>query len=305
MKQDLSSKDKRTFVYSGVIMPDNVSLTLGLPLSRLTGAVSVQGTSTPEGHDFSGHAELTSGMVSGHSFKDLRGRFGKHENIFSIYRSTGRLYGGRVGARLKVDLTEPITYGVIVEADSLQLYRVLRRLFRLKADKLRGSLSGTLMMQGQGTDGSGLVGRADLRVTDGQLWEIPTVLALLSVFDLSMPHREGFTDAVLKFDFYGDRMDVQEVTLLGSSISIYGSGKVKPGRVLDLNFSTGIGRLSLPSIPIISPVIRMLSAQLIAIRMTGTLKSPVVEILPIAPITRPVKGVVDTVIAPNRQDKKK
>ena len=74
---------------------------------------------------------------------------------------------------------------------------------------------------------------------------------------------------------------------------------------LDINFSTGLGRLTLPSIPIISPVIRMLSAQLIAVRMTGTLEAPVVEILPIAPITRPVKGVVDTVIRPGKQDNKK
>ncbi|HUV39067.1 MAG TPA: hypothetical protein VMY39_05605, partial [Planctomycetota bacterium] len=155
--------------------------------------------------------------------------------------------------------------------------------------------SGKLRLQGKGSDTGALIGEGDLRVKEGRLWEIPFVLSLLKVLNLSLPERTAFTDGSCKFAFYGRKVHVSELNLIGNAISVYGKGTVNAGGTVNFSFETGFGRLRLPPVPFVTDIIRGVQQQIISVRMTGTLKQPRLEILPIVPLTAPVFGLVDSI----------
>ena len=243
--------------------------------------------------------------MSGSRLKRLRASFEKHQNLFSIYELSGSLHGGELTAQVRMGLDDPISYGVVAQAKSLDLNDVLRRVLKTRGGELEGLLSGRVLLQGQGTDPANLVGKAELTVHNGTLWEIPFVFRLLKMLNLSLPERTAFTDASANFDFYDRSVHVSRLNLIGNAISIYGKGVVKSNREVAFSFETGWGRMRLPELPFISLVVKGLQKQIISVKMTGTLSDPKLEILPIVPLTAPVKGLVDAILASQKQAKER
>ena len=266
-------------------------------MAGLTGVVRLSGTVSKTGHDFRGRAAFPGAVIKNTRFTHVGGSFEKHGNLFNVYEMSGKVYGGEVAAQLRMHLKDPITYGIVADARSLHLSRFLRAEFQTKTDKLHGLLTGRLLLQGRGTDAGSLVGRADLRVNEGRLWEIPFVLALLKVLNFSPPERTAFTDATAKLEFYNRHVDVKQMNLLGNLVSIYGEGTVKWRGAVDLNFVTGLGRFKLPELPLLSPVVRGIQKQIVLVRMTGSLREPKLEVFPVAPFTAPMKDIVDILTA--------
>jgi len=322
-----SGSDGRLVEYSGVVLPQNVSLQLGLRFEELTGAVKLEGSVSGGKHDFRGRAEFATASVSGNRFRELRGSFEKHDDLFSVYEFGGRAYGGDVTGQLRVKLDEPITYGVVADVRSLRLGELLRHAFDIGDQQeppnatdrtpdaksrvwgprvwgsLEGLLSGSVCLQGRGTDTASLVGRADLKVHEGRLWKVPFVLRLLKVLDLSLPERTSFSEAELALRFYDRRIDVTRAALVGKGTSIYGEGVVEPGGGVKFRFATTFGLLKLPELPLITPVVRSIQKQIILVKMTGNLKDPKVEVLPIAPVTGTMKDLVDTLLTSRKPPK--
>jgi hypothetical protein len=295
VKQTEEGVASDTVDYSLILRPRELSLACGIGLDNAGGVIKLDGSVSREGHDFRGRADMTRASIGGTELSGLRASFEKHRNIFSIYDLDARVYEGEITAQLRMDLDDPITYGVVADARSLQLNGILRRICRIDDDGLQGLLSGRLLLQGQGADAANLVGRAELRVREGRLWEIPFVFSLFKVLNLSLPERTAFTDATVSFDFYNRHVLVKQLDLAGDAFSIYGAGAIEPNGAVDLSFETGWGRFRLPKLPLISPVVRGLQKQIVSVRMTGKLNEPRIEILPIVPITAPVKGFLDTV----------
>ena len=289
--------------YSGVLLPRNLSLRLGLGFEGLWGAIKLDGKVSGGKHDFHGCAEFTTATIGGNAFRELRGRFEKRDNLFNVYEVGGKTCGGDISGQLRVKLDEPVTYGIVADANALRLSEVLRRAFG-KGDKpLEGRLSGRVMLQGSGTDARSLVGAADLKVREGRLWEVPMVLRLLNVLEFSVPERSSFSDADVRLRFYDRHVDVTKATLLGSGAAIYGEGTVEGPGTLDLTFSTEFAWLRLLKLPVITPVVQTIQKQIFLVKMTGSLSDPRAEIVPIPPITAPVKGLVDTWLAAKKPSK--
>ena len=296
VKRVRDAQSQKTRVeYSGTVFPKHVSVKLGPGLDDLTGSIWVRGMTTGKGHHFRGGTDLRTLSCKGNRLREVRGAFEKREDQFRIYQLKGKLYGGSVQAQMRIQLGNPIAYGVVAHADSVHLGRLLRELFGTKTDKISGLLSGKLRLQGKGADTRALVGEADLKVSRGKLWEVPFVLALLKVLDLSFPERTAFTNADCKFAFYGKKVHVSELNLVGSAVSIYGKGTVASTGAVNFNFETGLGRLRLPPVPVVSDIVRGVQQQILSVKMTGTLKQPKLEILPIVPITLPMMGLVDSI----------
>jgi hypothetical protein len=309
--------DGRLVEYSGVILPHDLSLQLGLRFKELTGAIKLDGSVSRGKHDFRGRAEFATANVLGNRIRELRGSFEKHDNLFSVYELGGKVYGGDVTGQLRMKLDEPITYGIVADVNSLRLSEVLRKAFdiedegtphatnRVWGPQLEGLLSGSVCLQGCGTDTASLVGRADLKVHEGRLWEVPFVLRLLDVLGLSLPERTTFNEADVRLRFYDRRIDVTRAALFGKTVSIHGEGVVEPvgGGTVKLCFATSFGPLRLPELPVITPVVRSIQKQIILVKMTGTLKDPKVEVLPIAPVTGAVKDLVDILLSAKRPPK--
>jgi hypothetical protein len=266
--------------YSGVILPRDLSLRLGLDFQKLSGAIKLDGRVSEGKHDFHGRAEFTTATIGGNTVRELRGSFEKHDNLFSVYELAGKAYGGDVSGQLRMKLDDPVTYGMVADANSLRLSELLRKAFDIGDDRLEGRLSGRVMLQGRGTDAGSLVGEADLKVRQGQLWEVPFVLRLLNVLQLSVPERSSFSDAELRLRFYDRHIDVTKAALLGRTSAIYGEGTLESGGAVNLSFSTDFGWLRLLDLPVITPVVRTIQKQLFLVKMTGSLNDPKVEVLP-------------------------
>jgi hypothetical protein len=289
--------------YSGALLPKDLSLRLGLGFEHLSGAIRVEGKVSEGKHDFQGRAEFAAASIGGNTVRELRGRFEKHDNLFSVYELTGKAYGGDVSGQLRMKLDEPVTYGMVADANALRLGELLRKAFDIGDDRLEGRLSGRVMLQGRGADARSLVGQADLKVHEGRLWEVPFVLRLLNVLQLSVPERSSFSDADVRLRFYDRHIDVTRLALLGRTSAIYGEGTLESGGAVNLSFSTDFGWLRFLELPVITPVVRTIQKQLFLVKMTGSLSDPKVEVVPIPPVTGTVKGLVDTLLGARKASK--
>jgi hypothetical protein len=286
--------------YAGVLEPQDASLKLGIDFADMRGSIRLKGTLTEKGHDFEGKLDLSSISLAGHRFDGLSGTFEKRGNLLSVYELDGKIHGGQLAAQARVDLENPVTYGIVAQVGSLGLGACLKDFLSIDDSKLDGLLSGRVLVQGQGTDFADAVGQADFRIRKGTLWQIPPVLSLLNVLNLSLPERTAFTDASARLEFAGSRLTFKELNFIGNAVSIYGEGQILPSGLTEFSFLTGVGRLAPPEIPILTPVLKVIGKQIVEVKVSGKYTDPKFEVVPVAPVTGAIKGFFGVFFPPKK-----
>ncbi len=95
-------------------------------------------------------------------------------NTFRIENFKANLYGGTLTGMAEFGLANPAAeYRFTFDVDRCDVNQVLSAMKNGQPTKVTGYLSGHVELQGRGTDTGTLVGRGDLKIADGVLWEAP------------------------------------------------------------------------------------------------------------------------------------
>ncbi|MEO0483636.1 MAG: hypothetical protein AAF138_08410 [Planctomycetota bacterium] len=143
------------------------------------------------------------------------------------------------------------------------------------ADRSRGVLDGRLGLVGRTgpnpeRQGSGLV-----QASGGRVLELPLVLRLIEVSNLTAPSGEDldFGRASLLVD--GDRLTFEDISVFSQTVEILGYGELDwPTKALDLRFNSRASR----RIPVISDVLESVRDELISTEVVGTVAEPIVRV---------------------------
>jgi hypothetical protein len=152
----------------------------------------------------------------------------------------------------------------------------------------RGYVSGDLSILGRLGDLETRIGRGLLIAETGNLMRMPLLLPVIELANLKVGGGDldyGF----IEFSLEGNDVLVNRIVAETDAIALSGSGAITlPGGELDLLFTTrGKGRA-----PVIGPILDLLGAirnQLVAARVTGTLREPRFRPAPL-PATRGIFG---------------
>jgi hypothetical protein len=163
--------------------------------------------------------------------------------------------------------------------------------------QLSGPARAELYLRGTGNGVDELEGRGNVYVADGRLYNLPFLLDLLKVLALHAPDRTAFEEAAANFEIHGRRVTVKRLDLLGTGISLGGTGELNlDGTDMKMDFYAVWGHITRVLPPGLREVPPWLSKNLFALRATGRLGGEyVISPQPIPPLVDPVRQLVERV----------
>lgn len=310
---------QRWITYSGELELRDVGFTLGMEFEGVTGELSLAGlieAEVPAGddggredrppyrvvsHRYGGTARLDYMMASNKELKNVTGSFRKEGTMLGFFDVKADMYGGRLEglpeepAAVRLELGPEVSYGCRLRLEGVDLDPFVRATFNYQGEELVGKLSSPedewVVLQGVGADRRDLVGQGVLTITEGELYRMPLLLRILSLLQLSPPRESAFSKAVINYYVIDQELIINELSLWGRGLNIFGSGRVTRTNQLDLTLYSGFGRGQLPHVPLLSDVVELLGKQLVRLRVEGTFGEPEVTVEPLSPLSGPLISI--------------
>jgi len=303
---------ERVITYHGNLRFRDVAFTLGLEFKEVTGKLSLAGQlvsrrevelEAPGGslkgadesphrvvsHRCRGTGRLTRLVASGKPLTNVTLSFLKEGSLLGFSTVEADIYGGRLAGAVRLGLEpEEVTYGCRLHLDGLDLGPFVRDTFAYRGEELVGTLAGDVVLQGVGPGRRDLVGQGTLTIVDGELYQMPLILRILSLLQLSVPREAAFSRAAIDYYVIEQELVINELDLWGRGLNIFGSGRVTPANDLDLTLFSGFGRGYLPHVPLLSDAVELLGKQLVRLRVAGTFTEPAVTVEPLSPLSGPL-----------------
>ncbi len=142
---------------------------------------------------------------------------------------TGTLYQGTVGGEARVVLDEPARYRVWLTASGVRLDELARECKLGNGAELRGLAQGKLLLENPPDPKTGrpvATGAGQIDVPNGRMYNLPVLLPMLKLLKLQAPDQTAFEEAHAVFDLKGDRVKVSQLDLIGTAVSLGGSGEL-------------------------------------------------------------------------------
>ena len=261
------------------------SLRGDLPLDNITGAIRLMGQSDGNNVSSYGELDIDSLVWNDMQFTNVHGPLWSDPTVCYLgqqataklgqppRRITADVFGGTIAADTVLQHAGQPHYKSEISIGGVDLGRFARERLGGPGD-LKGTVSGTLSLNGTGRSTHSLGGRGDLHVVDANIYQLPPLVAMLKVLRNRTPDSTAFDRCDMKFDVFGENIHFNQLNLLGDAVSLYGRGQTNFDRRLDLTFYTLVGPADLP-IPLWKTVASHLSEQGLQIKVDGTWDNPV------------------------------
>jgi hypothetical protein len=141
----------------------------------------------------------------------------------------GRLFRGEVGGEARVVLTDPPRYRLWLSAQDVRLDDVAAHHQLGKESEFSGLAQAKVYLEFEPDPKTGelaLKGDGTIDVPSGRIYKLPLLLELIKVAKLQTPDQTGFEEGHATFRIRGDRILVDKLDLLGSAVSLGGSGEL-------------------------------------------------------------------------------
>ncbi|MCE5268612.1 MAG: AsmA-like C-terminal region-containing protein [Planctomycetaceae bacterium] len=139
--------------------------------------------------------------------------------------------------------------------------------------RVHGKFIATADLTGNGWSRNALSGRGTIRLSEGNVYELPVMVSLLKLLSVRPPDQSGFSDAAVNYRVEGEHIYFDRIDFRGDAISLRGKGEMDSQSAIRLTFYTLVGRGEL-DLPVVKQVLRGASQQLILIHVDGTLQEP-------------------------------
>jgi hypothetical protein len=138
---------------------------------------------------------------------------------------------------------------------------------------LSGKVLATADLMGSGRTRNALTGRGMVRLSEGNVYELPLMISLLKILSIRPPDQNAFSDATINYRVEGEHVYFDRIDFHGDAISLRGKGELNFQSQIALTFYATVGRGEL-DLPIIKQVFSGASQQMMLIHVGGTLQNP-------------------------------
>ncbi len=138
---------------------------------------------------------------------------------------------------------------------------------------LQGTVFATTLLTGSGRSRNALLGKGTVRLSDGNVYELPVMFALLKLLGIRPPDQNAFSAATIDYRIEGEHIYFDRIDFRGDVISLRGEGQMDFQSQLDLTFSTKVGSGEI-ALPFVNQLFKGASEQIMVIHVGGTLQNP-------------------------------
>jgi hypothetical protein len=166
----------------------------------------------------------------------------------------------------------------------------VQQLTPTEGKKITGRVTASLEMTGDWDDPSSRRGHGNVSVIGQDLYNIPLIMGLLQITDLTLPLTSPFSDATARYNIDGQKVSFEQISLRSKDMTMSGAG--------DLDFAAGKVSLwfvtdnpTLLSLPLVGPLLHGAKQELLKIHVSGTIERPKVSARSFDTITTTVDQV--------------
>ncbi len=215
---------------------------------------------------------------------------------------TGVYCGGRCSGSIELDRTSPDgEYFGKFNFDNVSLKEAMAS-FSKDVQNMTGVCNGKIEIQGKGIDLENFTAKGKAKLREGFLSEIPVVLSILKLLNLSIPKKEPFHSANVKYTIKNKIINIEEFEVFSDSIELGCVGIVGFDGTIDLTVVAGLSEETFSQIPFVGKlmdyVVGGVRKKLTKVQITGTISNPQSKMIGFKPVTDSFKTIIDVLVRP-------
>ncbi len=228
---------------------------------------------------------------------DVDGRISIVGGQLVCRKINGTYCGGRINGSIEADRTSQNgEYSGKFNFEKVSLQKLMESFIK-EHQKWIGVCEGNIEFQGKGKDLKDFTARGNAKLRDGHLADVPVLLSILNLLNLSLPKKESFHTVNLKYSVKDKIINVEELEVFSDSVELGCIGTVGFDSTVDLTVVAGLNRETFSQIPFIGGlmdfVVGGVRKKLTKVQITGTLSSPKSKMIGLKPFTDPIKRMID------------
>jgi hypothetical protein len=141
---------------------------------------------------------------------------------------------------------------------------------------MSGKIIATADLLGTGHTRNTLSGKGNVRLSSGNVYDLPLMVALVQFLGIQPPSQNAFSDAAIDYHIEGEHIYLDNIEFYGDTVSLRGKGQMNFQSQIDLTFHAMVGRGEL-DLPVIKQLLSGASQQIMQIYVTGNLQNPQVR----------------------------
>ena len=262
---------------TGTLTISGGSMDVGMPLTDAHGGMEFQAASRQGQLDsLAGAVTLDSVSLGGRAIRDLKLELLKPSGRDELHvdKVRAKVARGELAGNVLISFPDqgPTRYNmnlVVRNAD-------VKELTGEKGQDIRGELTASLALEGAWGEVGQRRGRGDVVVGGRQLYQIPLMLGLLQITNLSLPLGGPFTKGTARYSVDGTRVNFEQMDLRSDSMIVTGNGYLDFGtRKVSMTLTTD--NAAGLKIPFINDLWQGARRELFRINVRGTVQAPKVE----------------------------
>jgi hypothetical protein len=189
----------------------------------------------------------------------------------------GQIAGGNIAGDVKLRFPDqgPSSYSMDFAIKNADLGEVAKQVAP-KGQQVRGQVSASLALQGDWSDPKSRRGRGDVLVSGKEMYQIPLMLGLMEVTNLSLPTTSPFNEGTARYLVEGPRVTFEQIQMRSNQMVMSGNGWLDfDTKKVRMNFTTENPQL--PQLPIIGDLVAGAKQELLQIQVRGTVQNPKVS----------------------------
>lgn len=210
---------------------------------------------------------------------------------------TARCCGGQIAGSLffKTD-SNPNQYDGEVDFSGIALEELARKMEK-KETHLSGLLFGHVKFHGSGTDPKGFSAEGKINVNEGYLSEVPVILNIFNVLNLSLPKKESFHSAKVTFGIKDGVVRIKEGMVYSDTVELNGRGDINFDGAMHIDVAAGFNKGFFSQLPIVGKffdlIVGGVRKQLTMVEIKGTFSNPKIHSVPFKPFTRSIESMFE------------
>ena len=252
------------------------SMQIDVAIDDVAGGMSFDGQiRNGQMHEIQGDLGIDHLTLAERPLRNLKAQIVKDAGVDALHirQIQGLLAGGEFAGNVNLNFPDdrPSSYSLDIVLKNADVSTVSGL-----GQDIRGQLSASLALEGDWNDVATRRGRGDAMVTGRQMYQIPLLLGLFEVTNLSLPNTNPFSEGTARYAVEGRRITFDQIQMRSDSMVMSGDGWLDFGtKKVRMNFSTD--NPNWPKVPFIHELWQGAKQELMQIQVRGTVKDPKVS----------------------------
>lgn len=226
---------------------------------------------------------------------NIDSRISIERKMLNVQKFDGTCDEGKVYGSVRYDMSSPNgEYNGKLRFENVNLEKLIEEY--LKTDQnWTGTCEGKIKFSGEGGKLETFTAEGQAKIREGNLYEFPALLSIFNLLNLTIPKKDSFHSADVKYLVKDRTFEIDKFQLLSDTVELVGIGKVGFDGTLDLTIVAGFNQETFSSIPLIGQlmdfVVGGVRKKLTKVQITGTFSEPQSSMIGLRPFTQPIKNV--------------